>query len=194
MHYRGRVTRFKITYALAVLGVIALFTVFILFRTDAALISALSAAGAVAAAVFAAVAAFGSVRAADESSAAAQRAREAVARGTQPRLLPSLSVEGGKRLGTVSCGSNRGAVDVMVVWMFENGGPITEQRATFEAGTGITVDLNLPAAADLQREINLVWIDYWDESRTGHWRDTWRMGTEAPHQSALVLSESELMT
>lgn len=58
-----------------------------------------------AAAVFAAVAAFGSVRAADESSAAARRAHEAVARSAQPRLLPSISVDGDRLLGTVSCGS-----------------------------------------------------------------------------------------
>jgi hypothetical protein len=188
------VTRFKISYALSVLGVLALFAVFILFRDDAALISALSAAGAVAAAVFAAVAAFGSVRAADESSAAAKRAHEAVARNAQPRLRPSFSLAGGKLLGTVSCGSHRGAADVMVAWMLENSGPVTEQRAAFEAGTGLTVELHLPATADLQRELKLVWIDYWDEGRTGHWRDTWRIGTEPPHQSALVLSESQLIS
>lgn len=184
-------TRFKISYALAVLGVITLFAAFILFRNDAALISALNSAGAVAAAVFAAVAAFGSVRAADESSAAARRAHEAVARNAQPRLLPSFSIEGENVLGTVSCGSNRGAADVMIVWVVENAEMITQQWATFEAGTGFTVDLNLPLA-DLQRDFRYVWIDYWDEGRTGHWRDTWRLGTQAPHQSALVLSESQL--
>jgi hypothetical protein len=181
-------------YALATLGVIALFAVFVAFRKDAALISALSAAGAVAAAVFAAIAAWGSVRAADESSAAAKRAYEAVARNAQPRLLPSFSVEDGKLLGTVSCGSNRGAADITAVWILGNGDPITEQRAMFEAGTGFSVDLGLPATADLRQEIRLVWIDYWDEARTGHWHDTWELGTEAPHQSALVLSESRLVT
>lgn len=82
----------------------------------------------------------------------------------------------------------------MAVWMLENGWPITEQRALFEAGTGFTLDLQLPATADLQRAIDYVWIDYWDEGRAGHWRDTWRVGTEAPRQRALVLSETELIS
>lgn len=184
--------RLKIPYALTVLGVVVLFAVFIAFRRDAALISAMSAAGAVAAAVFAAVAAFGSVRAADESSASARRAQEAVARNAKPSLRPSLSVEGDRLFGTVSCGSSRGAVDVMVVWVPVNSGPITEQRATFEPGTGVTVDLNLPATANLREEIEVVWLDYRDEGKVGRWRDTWRIGTEGPGQNVLVLAESQL--
>lgn len=191
--YRNRVSRFKISYyTLTVLGTVALFAVFIAFREDAALIGALSAAGAVAAAVFAAVAAFGSVRAAAESSASARRAREAVARNAQPRLRPSVGVEGDRLLGTVSCGSARGAVDVTIVWVPANAGPITEQRAAFEAGTGFTVDLGLPASASPRDEIEMVWLEYWDEGRVGRWHDTWRIATEAANQSTLVLSESRL--
>jgi hypothetical protein len=46
VQYRGQVTRFKTSFALSLSGVIALFAIFILFRYNAALISALSAAGA----------------------------------------------------------------------------------------------------------------------------------------------------
>ncbi len=80
----------------------------------------------------------------------------------------------------------------MVVWVPVNGGPITEQRATFEPGTGLTVDLDLPASSNLREEIQMVWLDYWDEGRIARWHDTWLISTEATDQSVLVLSDSQL--
>jgi hypothetical protein len=174
-------------YALMALGLVALFVVFIVFRRNAALIAALEAAGAVAAAGFAAVAATASMRAAAESSASARRSREAVARTMQPRLRPSVSHENGTVLGKLDQGAGRAAVDVTVVWIFSERGPVTHQTARLETGHG--VDLEVPEGANVWDELSTVWFEYWDDSHAGHWRDTWRV--DGPER--FVLTHSELV-
>jgi type IV secretory pathway TrbL component len=170
-------------YALLMLALVALFVVFITFRGNAALIAALEAAGTVAAAGFAAIAAMGAMRAAAESSAAAKRSREAMAWTVRPRVQPSLSQDNGAVLGTVASGDGRSAVDVTVVWIASDGDPVTQRIARLDAGS--TVDVMVPEAATL----NTVWIEYWDDGRAGHWRDTW----EAKPEAGLVLTHSELV-
>src|SRR5689334_8602822 len=110
-------SRTLVVSGLMVLGVVALFVVFIGFKDDAALVAALSAAGTVLAAGFAAIAAMGSMRAAAESSATARRAREAFARSVRPRLQPGLVRADGVLRGDLRCGPERAALDLTVVWM-----------------------------------------------------------------------------
>jgi hypothetical protein len=177
-----------IIYALIALGLVALFVAFIAFRRNAALIAALEAAGTVAAAGFAAVAATGSMRAAAESSASARRSREVVARTMQPRLRPGVSQENGTVLGKLDRGTGgRAAVDVTVVWIFRERGPVTGQTARLE--TSHAVDLEVPEGANVWNELNTVWCEYWDDSHAGHWRDTWRV--EGPE--TFVLTHSDLV-
>jgi hypothetical protein len=190
-----------IPYALVTLALVAIFAVLIGFKRDTALVGALEAAGTVAAAGFAAVAAMGSMRAAAESSATARRSREALARTMRPQIRPSLQVGNGTVHGSVQCGADRGAVDVTVVWMLSNRDPITERAARLEPsrpdlppGSDITlaVDLQLPETANVWNEIDMVWIEFWDDNRVGHWQDTWRVGAE-PHTGGMfLLTDSRL--
>jgi hypothetical protein len=173
------------------LGLVGLCAVFIAFRSDTALIGALSAAGTVAAAAFAAVAAAGSMRAAAESSETARRAREVAARTAQPRVHPSVAREAGKALGKVQSGAGRDAIDVTAVWVM-NGDNHSDQTARLTE-VPFAVDLQLPETADPLEEISMVWIEYWDENRVGHWRDTWQVDTANAGQARLVLSHSELV-
>ena len=183
------------------LALVALFGLFVWFRRDSELIAALSSAGTVAAGVFAAVAAAGSMRAAAESSATARRSREAAARTAQPRIRPSVRREEGTTLGTVQCDEGPGATSLTVAWMLHNGNTIADQVARLEprrpddppdAASALTVDLELPETADLTDEIRMVWIEYWDDNRVGHWRDTWQPA-EPPGQGRFVRTESTLV-
>jgi hypothetical protein len=183
------------------LALVGLFAGFIWFRRNGELIAALSAAGTVAAGVFAALAAAGSMRAAAESSAAARRSQEAAARTAQPRIRPSTSRKDGTTLGTVQCDGSRGAVDVTVAWILHNGETIVDRTTRLEplrpdhppAGTALTVDLKLPETAKASDEINMVWIEYWDDRRVGHWRDTWRARTEPQSEGIFVQTDSQLV-
>jgi hypothetical protein len=186
------VSRYR-TYArnaLIALGTAALFALFIVFRSDATLIAALSAAGTVAAAGFAAVAAVGAMRAAAESGEAARRAREAVARTAQPRVHPSIERVDGKVLGKVQSGAGRDAIDVTVVWM-QGGENISKQTARL-SDVPFAVDLALPETADPWEAISMLWVEYWDDSRVGHWQDTWQVDA-TPGQARFVLTDSRLV-
>jgi len=177
----------RLIYLLVTLGLVVLFAVFIAFRNNAALIAALEAAGAVAAAAFAAIAAMGAMRAAAESSAAARRSREAVARTMRPRVQPSIRQENGLVLGTVESGEGRPAIDVTVVWVMADRGAITEQTARLE--DGLSVDLEVPEGANVWDQLSTVWIEYEDDGRTGQWRDTW----QAEANGRFSLTHSELV-
>jgi hypothetical protein len=190
-----------IIYTLLAAGLVALFIVFIGVRRDTALVGALEAAGTVAAAGFAALAAVGSMRAAAESSATAKRSREALARTMRPRVHPTVSRENGTVLGKVQCGAGRGAVDVTVAWLLTDRDTVTGQAARLEPwhqdlppgpDSAIAVDLQLPQTAVVSDEIRLVWIDYWDDDRVGHWRDTWELGTEPHNRETFRLIDSSL--
>ena len=202
----------KITYAVVILGTVALFAVFIAFRHNAALISALSAAGAVAAAGFAALAATGSMRAAAESSNTARRSREALARTVRPRVYPVVSQREETLLGLVRT-EGHAAIDVMVVWIGTQGNSVTGRTARLEPlrpdqppspANELAVELTVDgvnavdaavvgaAAADPHDRLTMVWLEYWDDNRMGHWRDTWQWGTG--HQSdTLIQTDSELV-
>jgi hypothetical protein len=178
--------------ALIVLGLVVLFEVFVAVRRDTALVSALSAAGTVAAGVFAAVAAFGSLRAATASSASVQRASEAMARSVRPSLTPSLSTVDGILTGTLTC-IGYAALDVNVAFVLVDGDTVSETVARLAPGDApLTLTLR-SAALEPLREIDLVWLDYTDEGRVGHWRDTWRMGAEPHNFGRLTLIESHLV-
>ncbi|MEJ3751030.1 hypothetical protein WEI85_48435 [Actinomycetes bacterium KLBMP 9797] len=177
------------TYALVVVALVVLFAGFIAVKDDAALIGALSAAGAVAAAGFAAVAAVGSMRAAAESGATARRSREALARTARPRLQPSLS----GTHGVVRCSGERSAVEIIAVWLLSDRGPVTELVAHLAPGTEVTVDLALPAGADAWQAVEMVWIEYQDESRISHWRDTWQVTSRPDGEKVFVVSDSDLV-
>ncbi|HEV2778389.1 MAG TPA: hypothetical protein VGX25_03220 [Actinophytocola sp.] len=186
-----------IVYALTVGGLAALFAVFIGFKKDTALVGALEAAGAVSATGFAALAALGSMRAAAESSATARRSRAALARTMRPRIHPGVSREDGR----VQCGAGRGAIDVTVVWLLTDRDPATAQAARLEpwrpdlppgSDLALAVDLELPETATVQDGIRMVWIEYWDDTRVGHWRDTWQVGTEPPDRGTFLLTDSRL--
>lgn len=155
-----------VLYALSAIAIAALFGLFVTFRNDAALIGALSAAGTVAATGFAAIAALASVRAASESSAAAQRAREASARAGRPSLRVRTETTDGTLQGVVECGKDRGAVDVTIVWTLTNDETLVFQHAHLAAGAIVTNVLGAEAST--------CWVEYWDESRAGRWRDTWQ--------------------
>ena len=172
-----------IVYALVVIGLAALFTVFIAFRRDAALIAALEAAGTVAAAGFAAIAATGAMRAAAESSASAKRSREAMAWTVRPRVQPSVSRQNGAVVGKVASGEGRAAVDVTAVWMPSDGDPVTQRIARLDPGTA--ADASLPGDV----ELGTVWIEYWDDARAGQWRDTWQPQPDG----GFALTHSELV-
>ena len=142
------------------------------------------------------------MRAAAESSATAKRAREAVARSVRPQLQPSVVREDGKLLGKVQCGEGRSAIDVTVAWMLANDETITDQVARLEpsradrpadTANSLVVDLNLPDATNEWEGIKMVWIEYWDASRVGHWQDTWLLGTEPHDQGRLQQTESRLV-
>lgn len=190
--YGRRVSRRTlIAYALVTLAVVVLFALFIGFKRDAALIGALSAAGAVAAAGFAALAAMGSMRAANESSATARRSQEALARTMRPRIHPSASLENRAVLGKVHRGEGRAAVDVTVVWVLTNHDTVTDR--TVRLDTAFAVDLGLPETANVWEEISMVWIEYWDDNHVGHWRDTWQVGTEPESRGTFVQTHSQLV-
>jgi hypothetical protein len=55
------------------------------------------------------------------------------------------------------------------------------------------VDLGLPASAKPEEAISMVWVEYWDERRIGHWRDTWRVGTAFHSSGRLLQADSELV-
>lgn len=190
-----------IVYVLVILAMVALFAVLIGFRRDTALVGALEAAGTVSAAGFAALAAMGSMRAAAESSVTARRSREALARTMRPQLRPEVHIENGTVFGRVRCGEGRGALEVTVVWLLSDRDPITEHTARLEPwrpdlppGSDITlaVDLQLPETANVWDELDMVWINYWDDNRAGHWQDTWRIGTEPHSRGMLLLTDSRL--
>lgn len=194
-------SRILLTYTAWTVGLVILFVLFIAFREDAALVSALSAAGTVAAGVFAAIAAMGSMRAAAESSASARRAREGVARAAKPRVQPSLTRDDGALIGTVTCGDGPAAIDVFAVWVLTNRGTVSDKLAHLEpqrpdtppgAAVASAVNLGIPDTADAAKEITMVWIEYWDEGRVGLWRDSWKVGTEPPNEGLLLLTDSRL--
>lgn len=202
--YRHVVSRTKIliVYIVGAAVTVALFVLIIGFRNDTALVGALTAAGTVAAAAFAAFAAMGSVRAAAESSAAARRSRETLARTMRPQILPSVSREGGQLLGRVQCGADRGAVEVNVAWILKNGSHVTDRSPRLEAWrvnvpngaeSSMTSDLGLPDSVNESEVISMVWIEYWDDRRLGHWRDTWQIDTEPHRQNIFVQLESALV-
>jgi hypothetical protein len=167
-------TQKLLVYGFWALAVVVLFAVFIGFKKDAALVAALSAAGTVAAAGFAAVAAMGSMRAAAESSATARRSRETLARTAQPRVTPSVVREDGTLHGRLNCGGSRAAVDVQVAWMLAENEAITDRVARIEPGASFTVDLKAPDTGSVLQDVSMVWLEYWDDSHVGLWRDTWR--------------------
>lgn len=177
-----------VSYALVVLGLVALFVVFIAFRRDAALIAALEAAGAVAAAGFAAIAAMGAMRAAAESSASAKRSREAFARTVRPRVQPSISQQNGTVLATVEPGDGHPAVDVTAVWVLADRAPITDQTPRLDQP--LPVALEVPEGTNIWDKLETVWIEYSDDARTGQWRDTWQAISEGKR---FALTHSELV-
>ena len=182
-----------ITYGLVILAVAVLFTVFIGFKKDSSLVGALEAAGTVTAAGFAALAALGSMRAAAQSNATARRSREALAQTMRPRIVPILSRENGKVLGTLRCGEGRGALDVTVVWILADRDEVTDRVAHLEPSADFVLDLNLPESANLPEELTMVWVEYWDDSRVGHWQDVWQIGTEPIDQGRLHQTDSRLV-
>jgi hypothetical protein len=176
--------RTSILYLGVAVATAALFAVLIVFRADAALVAALSAAGTVAAAGFAAVASLGSMRAAAESSATARRARQSLAQSMRPRVRPSVERVGGTVRGTVRCAGARIAVDVTVTWILADGDTVVERIARLvpdqaeglsDSGEALTADLALPDTADLRTAISMVWIEYGDDGRVGQWQDTWEV-------------------
>jgi hypothetical protein len=194
--------RVLITYALMAVAVAALFALFIGFKRDAALVAALEAAATAAAAGFAALAAMGSMRAAAESSATAKRAEAALARTVRPRVHPSAARENGRAYGKLHCDEGPAAVDVTVVWLLRNRGAVTERTARLEpsrpdlaTGSDATfvVDLELPETANLWNEIDMVWIEHWDEGHVGRWQDTWRVNTGPGGQGAFLQVDSQLV-
>lgn len=178
-------------YGLIGLGVVVLFVVFIGFKDDAALVAALSAAGTVLAAGFAAIAAMGSMRAAAESSATARQAREAFARSVRPRLQPIVVREDGALRGELRCGPDRAAIDLTVVWMRAGHETLSEQFARIEPGATVTVDLGLPDTAAAS-DVEMVWVEYWDDGRAAQWQDTWRPDATRG-ADAFVQSDSRLV-
>jgi hypothetical protein len=190
-----------VIYALIACPLAVLFVVFIAFKRDTALMTALSAAGQVAAAGFAAIAAIGAMRAAAESSAAANRAREALARTARPRLHPSVGRADGGLVGTVQCDGRRAAIDVMVAWILADREPVVGQAARLDPprpdgppGTGLLrVDLGLPETADVAEVLRMVWIEYRDDNRIGRWRDTWQLTPEPAGHGLLQQVDSQLV-
>ena len=152
-------------YAVSVLGVVALFAVFILVRDHAGLIDALSAAGTVAAAGFAAVAALGSMRAANETRNVARHSWEAAARARQPHIRATVEDRDGQAYGVLHV-DGTGAEDLTVVWSVQDAPAVSEQRADLAAGHSLEVLLD-------PGPVTLVWADYWDAGRQAHWRDVW---------------------
>jgi hypothetical protein len=185
-------SRALLVYGLTVVTVVGLFAVFIGFRDDAALVSALSAAGTVLAAGFAAIAAIGSMRSAAESSTAARRTREAFARTVRPRLQPAVARDGGTLHGRLECGAERAAIDVMVVWMLADSDAVTDRVARIEPGAAFTVDLKIPDTSSALDGVEMVWIEYWDDGRVGQWQETWRPDAEGP-ADAFVQSDATLV-
>lgn len=169
-------------YALIAIGLAALFVVFITFRSNSALIAALEAAGTVAAAGFAAFAAMAAMRAAAESSATARRSREALARAMRPWIEPSTHRENGAVLGRLRC-EGRTAVDVTATWVLTGGDAVIDRVARLALGS--STDAKLPEGAT----VTAVWIEFWDDSHAGRWRDTWQPDTE----QRLELAHSELV-
>lgn len=178
--------------ALSVAGVVLLFAVFIAVRNDAALIGALSAAGAVAAAAFAAMAAFGSVRAATASSASAARAGEALARSVRPILEPSMATADGTVTASLTC-TGYAAIDLNAVWTLTGGDVISDYVARLAPGDDPFTSTVTPDSTEPAQELEMVWLDYWDEGRVGRWQDTWQMGTEPHNKGRLTLLQSRLM-
>jgi hypothetical protein len=179
------------TYAAVTAATVALFVVIVAVRENTALVEALSAAGTVAAGVFAALAALGSMRAAADSSATARRSREALARTAQPAVRPEVRADGGTLVGEVLV-EGQAAVAVTVVWMLVGREPATARADRIDPGVagGLTVDLRLPPDAELASTLRMVWLEYRDAGRIGHWQDTWEI-TPDP-RSPLRLADSSL--
>ncbi|HEX6685820.1 MAG TPA: hypothetical protein VF062_23795 [Candidatus Limnocylindrales bacterium] len=171
--------------AFMVAAAVVLFVLFIGFRHDTALVGALSAAGTVVATGFAAVAAMGSMRAAAESSATARRSHEAMARTVQPRVAPGLRAADG--VGEVRCTGSRPAIDVTVAWIPVDGTAVPAKVALLEP------DGKDVLASDLPGPIRMVWIDYWDDRRVGHWQDTWEAETEKGATQPFRRTDSRLL-
>ena len=117
------------------------------------------------------------MRAAAESSAAARRTHEAVARSAQPSIAVTITGPD----GVVTC-RGRAATDVMAVWVFEGHDTVTGQAARLEPGETVTV------AVSEGVPLTMVWIEYWDSDHVGHWHDTWTpsdSGTLARTDSSL---------
>ena len=184
-------TRALWTYVLVVTATVAMFVVFVAVREHTALVSALSAAGTVAAGVFAALAALGSMRAAAESSATARRSREALARTAQPSVRPEVRADGDELLGDVLV-EGKAAVGVTIAWLLVDREIATASADRIEPGAtgGLTVDLGLPADADLAATVRMIWLEYRDAGRLGLWRDTWEIAPNA--QSPFRLASSTL--
>jgi hypothetical protein len=165
-----------ITTGLIVVGLVVLFVMFIGFREDADLVAALEAAGTVAAAGFAAVAGVAAMRAANESSATARRARETLARSARPRISLRVEVAGDRLHGLVRCADGPAAVDATVAWLRADGETVTGQAARLAPGDGgMVVDLGPAGTASAVAAVEMVWMEYWDDSRVGRWQDTWRV-------------------
>ena len=90
-------------------------------------------------------------------------------------------------LGKLDPGPGRVAVDVTMVWIFNERGPITDQTARLE--TSHAVDLKVSEGRNVWDELSTVWFEYWDDSHAGHWRDTWQV--DGPER--FVLTHSELV-
>jgi hypothetical protein len=188
----------KLVGLVSAVGAFAL--LFVLFRRHTAFIGALAAFGQVAAAVFAAVAATQSFRAANESERTAARTTEALARVLKPRLIPGVTRENGRMLGTIACGEGHSAVDIQAEWQMINRMTVVVTtprldaiRTELPASTRhrLDADLHLTENARYWDELSDLRIRYWDEQRVGHWEDVWRVANEV-HDGLLLLVESRL--
>jgi hypothetical protein len=139
-----------------VIAILAIFPAFFLLRRHPETIATLASAGTVVAACFAAMAAVASMKAANESSITATRAREALARSLRPALTADVhftesAAADGKvpALGRVMSASSN-AVDVVVEWHLENGASRVGRTARLESWRP-----NLPSGSDISFGVDL---------------------------------------
>jgi hypothetical protein len=172
-----------------VIAILAVFPAFFLLRRHPDTIATLASAATVVAACFAAMAAVASMRAANESSITATRAREALARSLRPALssdvhfTESAHPDGrASALGRVMSASSN-AVDVVVEWHLKSGASIVDRTARLESwrpnlppGSDITfgVDLGLLTTNGWWEELSMVRALYWDEQRLAQWESIWQ--------------------
>jgi hypothetical protein len=102
---------------------------FFVFRDRQAAIAAFSSGGTVLAGMFAALAAAAAWRSASESSATADRAREALARLNKPTMFATISIDSADpsvAVGSYGPDQYRGALDVRITWHLRGGRKVTK--------------------------------------------------------------------